>query len=116
MYALVPALSIRRLFAILAALAVLFAPALTSAAAASAAVPDHQMQMMDTGHCKSMPASSHDKGDGHSCCISMFVGLTAAPSAPLAEVEPVASPPVSFIPTLHRPYLGEIATPPPRPS
>ena len=106
-------MSIRKLLTALIALAVLFAPAVTSAAAANAAVPDHQMQMMDSGHCKSIP-SSHDKSDGHSCCISIFLGLAAARSVPLAEIKPLVSPPVSFIPTLHRPYLGEIATPPPR--
>ena len=107
-------MGIRKLLTALIALAVLFAPAVTSAAAANAAVPDHQMQMMESGHCKSMPSSGHDKSDGHSCCISMFLGLTAAPSAPLAEVAPPTSLPAFFIPALHRAYLGEIATPPPR--
>ena len=108
-------MSIRKLLTVLIALAVLFAPAVTSAAAANAAVPDHQMQMMESGHCKSIP-SGHNKSDGHSCCISISLGLTVAPAAPLAEFESLVSAPVSFIPTLHRPYLGEIATPPPRPS
>ena len=106
-------MSIRKLLTALIALAVLFAPAMTTAAAASAAVPDHQMQMMESGHCKSIP-SAHDKSDGHSCCISVFLGLAVAPSARFAEFKPLVSPPVSPIPTLHRPYLGEIATPPPR--
>ena len=108
-------MSIRKLLTALIALAVLFAPAVTSAAAVNAAVPDHQMQMMESGHCKSIP-SGHDKSDGHSCCISVFLGLAAARSAPFAEIKPLASPLVSFIPTLHRPYLAEIATPPPRDS
>jgi hypothetical protein len=95
-------------------LAVLFAPAVTSAAAARAGVPDHQVQMMESGHCTFMPTSGHDKPDGHSCCVSLFLGLTAALSSPLVELTRPAARPISFVPTLHGAYLGEIATPPPR--
>lgn len=49
-------MSIRTLFAMLVAVAVLFAPALTRAGEAFAAVPDHHMQTMESGHCKSMPS------------------------------------------------------------
>src|SRR6266404_750339 len=107
-------MSVQKLLSALIALALLFAPAATSAAAAHSGVPDHQMQMMESGHCSSMPSSGHDKPDGHSCCISLFVAMAAAPSAPSAEITPPASAPVGLLPTLHLPYLGEIATPPPR--
>lgn len=95
-------------------LAVLFAPALTSMAAAHAGLDDHQMQMMETGYCSSMPSSHHDKSDGKSCCISMYIGVAIAPAAPTEKVDLRASPPIFFVAPLHRPYLGEIATPPPR--
>jgi hypothetical protein len=78
------------------------------------AVPDHQIQMMETGHCKSIPSGHDDKSDGKSCCISMLMGLAVAPSAPVAETAERPSPPVFVVRTLHHPYLGEIATPPPR--
>ena len=109
-----PAMSLRKLLSAMIGLAVLFAPAVTSAAAARAGVPDHQMQMMESGHCNSMPSGHHDKSDGKSCCISMTMGLAVAASAPVTEIVPPTSPPVSFVPALHRIYLGEIATPPPR--
>ena len=102
------------LFAALLALAVFFSPAITSVAAAQAAVPDHQMQMMESGHCHSTPSGHHEKSDGKNCCISFFVGLAVGPSAPLAEPALPASPPVCFLTAFHQSYLGEIATPPPR--
>jgi len=105
---------IRNLLTALIALAVLLAPAVASAAAAEAAVSDHQMQMMEAGHCKSIPSAGHDKPDGHGCCLSIFWGLAVAPFVPWAEIAPPAAPPDSSVRVLHRPYLGEIATPPPR--
>lgn len=107
-------MSIRRLFAILVALAVLFAPSVTSTAMASA--PDHQMQMMQAGHCE-MPMSGksgHDKMDGKNCCISMCMAVAINPSAPpaehaLAHVQATFPTPKSYLG-----HLTEIATPPPR--
>lgn len=116
MSAYAPAMSLRKLLSALIALAVLFAPAVTSAAAAHAAIPDHQMQMMEAGHCQSMPSGHSDKTDGKSCCIAISLGLAVASSAPVAKIVPPASPPVYFVPVLHRPHLSEIATPPPRQS
>ena len=57
MSAYVPSVSIRKLFAMLVAVAVMFVPAVTGMSAALAAVPDHHMQMMSTGHCKAMAAA-----------------------------------------------------------
>ena len=107
-------MGLQRTLSVLVALTVLFAPAVTSVAAARAAVPDHQMQMMEAGHCKSMPSSDHGKMDGKSCCISICIGLAVVPSTPAAENVQRPPPPVFSVPTIHRPYLAEIATPPPR--
>lgn len=105
---------VRSIATALIALAVLFAPAVASAAAAHSAVPDHQVQMMEEGHCNSTPSGGHDNGNSHNCCISIFWGLTLAPSGPWAEIAPLVSRPASLVRALHRSYLGEIATPPPR--
>lgn len=112
--ALVDVTSFRKLLSPLIALAVLFAPALSSATAAQSAMPDHQIQMMEAGHCHSMPSGHHDKSDGKTCCISVTIGIAFAPCRAVAELRAPAPRPVSSVPTLHRPYLGEIATPPPR--
>ena len=106
--------SLRKLFAALLAVAVFLSPAITSIAAAHAAVPDHQMQMMESGHCDSAPSGHGEKSDGNSCCVSVFVGLAVEPSAPVSEAALTGSPPVNFLPAFTHRYVGEIATPPPR--
>ena len=106
----------RPLFAFVLMIAVLFASALTGTAAASAAtMPGHDMQMMETGHCSSMPSKEEGKAPVKSCCIAMCTAAVAiAPSAP-AELPVVEQAPTTF-PVLvsYVGYLGEIATPPPR--
>ena len=111
-----PLISLRKLLSALIALAVLFAPAVTNVAAAHAGVGNHQAQMMQMGHCSSMPSRGHEKSDGKSCCISMTVAAAFAPDHAAARLSMAALRPVSFIPTMDRPHLGEIATPPPRDS
>lgn len=114
MRALATCLNFRTLFGMFVALAVLIAPAI-SRGEALAAVPNHDMQMMETGHCRS-PAShetGHHQGD-MSCCLAMCVGVAVAVVAP-AEAAVVRVTPASIpLPALHRPFLGELATPPPR--
>jgi hypothetical protein len=108
--------SFKTLFALLVAVAVLFAPAITREGEAMAAVPDHHAQMMDSGHCKSPPSKSdhHGKSDGKSCCISMCMGVAVAPATPMTETVQQVAPTTFTVATIHLPYLGELATPPPR--
>lgn len=106
--------SIRKLFAILVALSVLFAPAVTGAAMAAA--PHHDMQMMEGGHCQAPPSKSadHDKMGGKNCCISMCTAVAVAPSTP-AEATGVRLQLAQFaLPKTYHGLLAEIATPPPR--
>lgn len=117
-------MSVRKLLAVLIALAVLFAPAFSRAGEAFAAVPDHHMQMMDAGHCQSPPANAeHDKHDKHdkrdkaaekSCCISMCMGVAVTPAAPPRASAPSPAPAIFAIRALHLSHLDEIATPPPK--
>lgn len=115
MHAFSPALSIRKLFAIFVALAVLFAPAASRATAAIAGVSDHELMMEQTGHCR-MPSGSadHRKGADKTCCISMCMAATVNDLAPSADEFFTQITPVPMIPTLHIGCLGDIATPPPR--
>lgn len=117
-----PEMSIRTLFAVLVAVAVLFAPALTRAGEAFAAVSDHHAQMMDSGHCKSTPSYADDEGKsseknkvaGKSCCMSMCMAVAIGPpAAPQSEVLHEAA---ATFPLIHRYHgnIAEIATPPPR--
>lgn len=109
-----PPVSIRKLFAILIALAVLLAPGVSGAAMAAA--QQHDMQMMEAGHCEAPPAKSadHDKMAGKSCCMAMCMAVAVAPSAPgakqvVAHVQATFPAPKSYVG-----HLSEIATPPPR--
>jgi hypothetical protein len=106
-------LNYRTLFGIFIALALLIAPTI-SGGEALAAVPNHDMQMMEAGHCQS-PASHKTGHQGDmSCCKAMCVGVAVAHVAP-AEATWVRPTPASIpLPALHRPFLGELATPPPR--
>jgi hypothetical protein len=106
--------SIRRLFAILVALAVLVAPAVTASAAASE--PHHEMQMMKVGHCQGpvSGAADHDRNAGKTCCISICMAVAAfAVAAPL-EGPVQISPPVFSAPVSLAGQPTELATPPPR--
>ena len=110
------AVSIRTLLAVFVALAVLFAPALTRADEAFAAVPDHLAQMMEAGHCQMPPAGSpeHDRAPVKSCCISMFMAVAIAPAAPPEEKPVQSARPVRRAASLYVNSPIELATPPPR--
>ena len=106
----------RPLFAFILTIAVLFASALSGSAVASAATMNHDMQMMEMGHCSSMPSKEDgNKAPAKSCCIAMCTAAVAvAPSAP-SELPLLQQAPATFpILTSYIGYLGEIATPPPR--
>lgn len=111
--------SISKLFAVLAAVALLFAPALTGTASATPAqhemaMAGASMQMMEGGPCRSMPSADHGKGMAKNCCMAMCMAVAVAPSAP-DELPTVTQAEATFtIPKSHKGYLGEIATPPPR--
>jgi hypothetical protein len=103
--------SIRKLFALVLALSVLFAPGVASAAMAS---PQHAMQMMEAGHCQAPPNSGDHKMGGKSCCIAMCMVVAVAPSTP-AATSPQRQQMAQFAaPAAYHGSLSEIATPPPR--
>jgi hypothetical protein len=107
--------SVRKLFGILFALAVLLAPPAIAAGHMSA-MPDRGMPMMQMGHCDVPPSNSasHDKNAGKNCCISMCMAVGVTPEAPKSDVD-VAHPTTYFpVATSWHGHLGEIATPPPR--
>jgi hypothetical protein len=116
-----PEVSIRTLFALLVAAAVLLAPALTRAGEAFAAVPDHHAQMMQSGHCKTVPSHSGDDNKssdrdkaGMTCCVSLCMAVAETPSAPAAAVAMLAASPTFPLTHQYHGCIAEIATPPPR--
>lgn len=110
-----PLMSIRKLFGVLIALAMLFAPSAV-AAEQMATMPGHDMQMMEMGHCDAPPSKTadHDKNAGKSCCISMCMAVAVTHDAPVTDVAVEHAATYFAVPQFWHGYLGEIATPPPR--
>ena len=110
--------NLRRLFVILTALAMLFAPLTTVTGGAMAMAPaDHQAQMIEKGHCSDQPAEGKDgKTMGKSCCVAMCTAVAVVAASP---VEPITFARIVDRPALaqfHHDYLAKLATPPPRPA
>lgn len=108
--------SLRPIFAILIAFAMLFSPfAMRTGSAMAAMSSDHHSQMMAKAHCGEQPSSgTADKTHTKSCCVAMCSAIAVAPASP-AE-------PLAFARAMERPareqsphgYLANLATPPPR--
>jgi len=110
-------MSLRKLFAIVIALALLLAPGFSRLGEASAAVPDgYHAQMIKDGHCQSpAPAPNDDqKAPAKSCCLSMCMGVTVASPHPVHTDKAGPAPTTFVVRSLHLSYLGDIATPPPK--
>ena len=109
--------SIRKLFAMCVALAVLFAPAASTAAAAAMSQHEQMLMMDHSAPCEmsvSRPAGHPGKVDGKSCCVSMCMAVAVAPSMP-GQALPMRQQVAQFASL--KSYHGlpaEIATPPPR--
>lgn len=108
-------MSIRKLFGMLIALAVLFAPSVTYASMPAAMAHDHTMPMMEMGHCQMPPSKSADHSKAEkNCCMAMCMAVAVAPVAPAEIAEPTHTVTYFAVPKSWHGYLGEIATPPPR--
>ena len=106
------AVIIRRLSALLIALAMSFAP-LGMPAMAEAAPASHD-QMSMSGHCDQQPQPDrHHKAADKNCCAAMCLAVVVpAGSAELAQFHPPGQRPRSD--AGRRGFLAEIATPPPK--
>ena len=110
-------MSMRKLFAILVAFAMLFAPLAIQSGSAMAMAPaaDHDGQAIGSGHCGEQPAKEHPgKKVDKSCCAAMCTAVAVAPTR--------ISEPQAFTSSIERPslvqfdhsFLAELPTPPPR--
>lgn len=108
--------SLSKLFAILIAAAMLFAPFAMQSGSAMAAMPsDHHGQMTGKDHCEGQPATDKDAEAASSPCCAAMCAAVAIP-APRLDADQVFTPlPATPLAASHyRSVLGEIATPPPR--
>lgn len=108
--------SIRQLFAVVIAFAMLFAPFGVQSRAAMATTPgEHHAQMMKTGHCDEQPSKSHHgKSMGKSCCVSMCAAVAIAPSPVVEPVQRSHSAQHAALDSIQHSFLAELPTPPPR--
>jgi len=112
-----PRMSLRPLFAILIALAMLFAPLAVSSGSAMAMAPaaDHHSQMMDSGHCGEQPTKNKDgKSNDKSCCVAMCTAIAVAPVVPIEPHALASSADQPSLVQFNHSFLAELPTPPPR--
>ncbi len=105
-----------KLFAILIAAAMLFAPFAMQSGSAMASMPsDHHAQMMGKDHCEGQPAEDKDsKSADEPCCAAMCAAVAIATGSPIG--------PAVFARAVERPtleqfrhgILAKLPTPPPR--
>lgn len=109
-----PFMSIRRFFAVVTALALLMAPAITRVGEVNAAVPDHHAQMMTKGHCEAAPNGEQDKSTDKSCCFQLCMAVAAEPVKPTALQALLGSATTPALQSFQVGSPAELATPPPR--
>lgn len=115
-------MSIRTLFAMLLAVVVLIAPALSRAGEARAATPDHHAQMLASGHCQPGKTATDTREDqsmhhgkaGKTCCLATCTALAVQPAPVLADELGHKTPALFTVPAFHVGSPAELATPPPR--
>ncbi len=106
--------SIRPVFAVLIALAMVFAPFAMQSGSARAALPgDHHAEAMGTANCPGKQGKA-DQGVDHSCCAAMCAAITLAPAvaADLPMVVRGDNQPATE--QFGRSHLAKLPTPPPR--
>ncbi|MBA3677271.1 MAG: hypothetical protein H0W74_07690 [Sphingosinicella sp.] len=109
-------MSLRPVFAILIAFAMLFAPFAMQTGGAMAAMPSgHHGAVMENGHCVGQPDDRMaDKGVDKSCCIAMCAAIAIAPVSPAQPLAFTISVGRSAPEQFRHGYFAELATPPPR--
>ena len=106
---------IRKLLAILVAVAMLSAPSLTDAGMAQAAVPEQHAQMVEKGHCDPASVAKQNKAiDQMSCCGAMCMAVAVTPGASPLTTGLLGNRPVSRLHSFRSGVPAELATPPPR--
>lgn len=106
---------LRRLYLILAALAMLVAPLAMQSGMAMAAMPMDHREMAQAGHCGDEDSSGEDEpGAMTQCCVAMCSVVAPLGAASLEQIPYHAPILAGFRPTKHQPFLAELPTPPPK--
>jgi len=105
--------SIPRLFAMMIAFSLLFAPLAMNRVMAAAPASSHS-QMTEDGHCQPADEGKTDKAMAKPCCVAMCATAAVIAEASLGEPITDRLPSFAALASVHRGMLREIATPPPR--
>ncbi len=103
----------RPVFAMLIALAMLFAPFAMQSGSARAAMPSDHAQSMDAVHC-SGETGNDDQSADHSCCAAMCAGAALAPALAADFRMLTSGDDQPAIEQFGRSHLAKLPTPPPR--
>ncbi len=109
------AVSISKLFAILIAAAMLFAPFAMQSGAMAAMPSDHHSQMTEKGHCEGQSGTDDDSKPADKPCCAAMCTAVAVPAPGLGTERifaPLPAHPLAA--NFYQGFLSEIATPPPR--
>ena len=110
-------MSLRSLFSVLLAVAMLFAPVGLFGGAAMAMAPGshHQAAEMERGHCDEQPAPAEDnQPDEQPCCAAMCTAIAVSPAGPSGQLAAPASLLRPSPPSANHGFLAKLPTPPPR--
>ncbi len=106
--------SVRPVFAILIALAMLFAPFAMQSGGAQAAMPaDHHAEAMEASHCSGDTGKADQRGD-HDCCAAMCAAAALAPAMAAKLPMLTRGDDRPGIEHFGRSHLAKLPTPPPR--
>jgi len=108
--------SFRHFFAILFAVAMIFAPlAMPGGQAMAAPIASHHDEAVTADHCGgTSDQGKPGKAVDHGCCVATCLGIAMAPASPDDPLAYVRIAPRPSADLFRRGFLGEIATPPPR--
>lgn len=112
-----PRMSLRPLFAMLVAVAMLFAPLTIRSGGAMAMAPaaDHHARTMESGHCDDQPTKGKEsQSDDKSCCVAMCVAIAVAPTTAIEPHALTSSVERPSLTQFNHSFLAELPTPPPR--
>lgn len=103
-----------KFFALMAAIAMLFAPVLMNASMANASPSDGHAQMAEKAHCAPASDTDQDQAPEMACCGAMCMAVAITHATVPVEAPAHSSIPVAKLHAFRTGAPAELATPPPR--
>lgn len=103
-----------KLFALMVAIAMLFAPAFMNVSMAQASVPGDHVQNSEKAHCVPVSDPAQEQAPEMACCGAMCMAVAITPAAVPVATPLVNDVPVASLRAFQAGAPAELATPPPR--